>query len=194
MYGSPHTKPSKNIRIYFVSTLQERPSCYFLSSTPSSQRTHSVISLWSENKKPSAFDIPPPLGFHVQLCEYLRDHLLGCLFESHYSRSQKNVGHPINPLSLGPQARKQLKGLALGVAIHLPWPVFCLLLLFSGSPDLDKRCHHHLLDAAENPEDQMPVCVPELFHNFHPHVEWLSLPAFKRQDGNFQQHSFCERN
>lgn len=134
MCSNPLTKFPENIRFCSISRLQEMPSREFLFSTPSSQWTHTVISLGSAGKTetPHPWTYPHLPGFIDSFdCKYLRDHLLGPLPESHSSRSQKDVGHMINPLSLGCQARKQLKGLV--------------------------SSHHLLPDAAENPEDQMPI-------------------------------------
>lgn len=134
MYGNPLTDFSENIRICSIFRLQEMPSCEFLFSTPCSQWIHTVISLGSAGKRetPHPWIYPHHHGITNSFdCRNLREHLLGLHPESHSSRSQKDVGHLINPLSLGCQARKQLKGLV--------------------------SSHHLLPDAAENPVGQVPI-------------------------------------
>lgn len=72
MYGNLHPKFSKDIRIYFVPTLQERPSCC---SVPLQQpqlrvNPHSDIPMvWRGNKKAKPFGLrytPTSCGFHTQ--------------------------------------------------------------------------------------------------------------------------------
>lgn len=140
--------------------------------------------LFREKKNPQPWTYPHLLGFTYSFdCKYPRDHLLGSLFESHSSRSQKNVGHPINPLSPGPHARKQLKGLAFGVCCQYT----CL-----GQSSASSCCSLDLLIWMRGVvivfsqmllKTQRTKCqffIPELFQNFHPLVEWLALPAVKR--------------